>query len=644
MCAIYGVLTRRGNRPDERILNVMGNALAHRGPDDAGTFVSGPLLMGMRRLSIIDVEGGHQPISNEDGTISVVCNGEIYGFERIKADLLRRGHRFRSNSDTEMLVHLYEEYGDDLVQHIDGMYCFAIWDQPKQRLLLGRDRLGIKPLYLLMEPHRMIFASELKGILALPDVDRRIDPNALREYLSLGYVPAPHSMIQRIQKLPPASVMSWEGGEFQTRQYWALPEPASERFSESEWIARVRTELERSVKEQMVSDVPLGAFLSGGIDSSAVVGLMARNTSSPVKTYSIGFDTQGAGRYYNELPFAKAVAEQFETDHREIVVRPDCSDLLPKLIWQLDEPIADSAFITTYLVAEFAQQDVTVTLCGVGGDELFGGYRRYLGEYYSRLYQRVPWSVRKHVIEPIARRLPSDRHSRWLNTSRLVKKFVLSGDQTLAERYRDYVQVFDRSVLSQLLVSGCGGPQDALDRAFGRAHGPADSLWKLMDVDLATQLPDDLLALTDRMTMMTSLECRVPFLDKGVVEVAAKMPSEMKIRGRQLKYVLKQAMQDLLPSAVLNRSKRGFGAPLGAWIKGELASYLREVLSEERIRARGLVNWPVVQSLIEEHAAGREDYTDHLLGLMNLELWCSVYLDSVEPAELTSSLRQAAIR
>jgi asparagine synthase (glutamine-hydrolysing) len=621
----------------------MGNALIHRGPDDAGKYSSGPLLMGMRRLAIIDVAGGHQPISNEDGSVWTVCNGEIYGFRRIKQQLEQRGHHFRTNSDSEVLVHLYEDFGDDLVAHIDGMYCFAIWDEAKQRLLLGRDRLGIKPLYLLKQPHRLIFASELKGITALPGFERRIDHDALREYLSLGYVPAPYSILRGVEKLPPASLLISEGGVERTKQYWRMPAAAAQRLSEAEWIARVRSELERAVQEQMVSDVPVGAFLSGGIDSSAVVALMARLTDKPVRTYSIGFDTRGSvGQYYNELPYAKIVAERFETAHREILVNPDCAELLPRLIWQLDEPIADSAFVTTYLVSEFARREVTVTLSGVGGDELFGGYRRYLGEHYSRMYERVPATLRKRVLGPLARRLPSDRHSPLLNTSRLVKKFILSGDQTLAERYRGYVQVIDRTVLSRLLVNCDATRPDALDRAFDAADGSGDALRQLMDVDLTTQLPDDLLALTDRMTMATSLECRVPFLDVRLVEVAAHMPSEVKIRGGELKYALKRAMQDLLPKEILNRSKRGFGAPLGAWIKNELKEYLHEILSEDSVRARGLLEWPVVHELMEQHATGREDNTDHLLGLMNLELWCRVYLDRADPSELTESLRRAS--
>jgi asparagine synthase (glutamine-hydrolysing) len=387
----------------------------------------------------------------------------------------------------------------------------------------------------------------------------------------------------------------------------------------------------------MVSDVPLGAFLSGGIDSSTVVALMARHSKAPVKTYSIGFDTAAGAGFYNELPYAKQIAKQFHTDHREILVRPDVARLLPKLLWHLDEPVADSAFITTYLVAQFARQDVTVILSGVGGDELFGGYRRYLGGYYDRYYGLVaPW-LRRNVLQPLVHALPSDRHSRAMNLFRQLRSYVESHENPFDERYRAYVQVFARASVDALLRGGVSSQGDALDVALS-AVADSDPLDRMMRADLLTQLPDDLLMLTDRMTMATSLECRVPFLDNTVIDLSLQMPSELKVNGRELKYVMKRALRNLLPAEILDRSKRGFGAPVGAWFKHELAPLVRQVLSRESVEKRGVFNWETVERVVGLHETNREDYTDHLLALTNFELWSRIYVDGQAPEALEAEL------
>jgi asparagine synthase (glutamine-hydrolysing) len=616
----------------------MGAVTTHRGPDDEGSYADDRIAFGMRRLSIIDVAGGHQPIANEDESLQVVCNGEIYNFRELRAELEEKGHRFRTKSDAEVIVHLYEEHGDAFVKHLGGMFGFALWDVRRKRLLIGRDRVGIKPIYYREHGGRLAFASEAKAILALPDASAEIDPLALYEYLALGYTPAPFSILRGIKKLPVASMMVCEGGAVRIEPYWSLPEGVDADATEAEWCDRVKDTLERAVVSQMVSDVPLGAFLSGGIDSSAVVAFMARNSSEPIKTYSIGFDTAGgAGSYYNELPFARRVSELFRTDHREIVVRPDVASLLPRLLWHMDEPIADSAFLTTYLIAEFARKDVTVILSGVGGDELFGGYRRYLGPYYDRFARVLPGWLRRGVLAPIARRLPSDRHSPLLNLSRHVRQYVLAQELPFEERYRSYVQAFGAGELAELLRAPPAQPWDALGRAFKASKG-ADALDRLIRADLLTQLPDDLLLLTDKMTMATSLECRVPILDHEVVELSARMPSRMKIRGRTLKHVLKRALRGLLPDEILFRKKRGFGAPMGAWLKGELAGLIGSVLSRESVEARGLFSWPAVERTLALHAANKADHTDHLLSLMNLEIWCRMTLDGRTPDDVTSQL------
>ena len=638
MCGIHGILSLTDEYiPDPESLAAMGRVTRHRGPDDAGSYSDHHLQLGMRRLSIIDVEGGHQPIANEDKSIWCVCNGEIYNFRELRAELKSLGHRFQTASDTEVLVHLYEQYGDDFVSRLNGMFGFAIWDAARKRLLLARDRLGIKPVYYFRDRERLVFASEAKAILEVPGMSAELAPEALFDYLTLGYVPCPHSMFRGIQKLPPASMMVIEGRACRIVQYWRLPEGVDDSMSDSDWAQALLASMEKSVVSQMVSDVPLGAFLSGGIDSSAVVALMSRNSDQPVKTYSIGFDGSTGGSFYNELPYARQVSDQFSTDHQEIIVNPDVVSLLPGLIWHLDEPIADAAFVTTYLVSEFARRSVTVILSGVGGDELFGGYRRYLGEYYQGRFGIIPAWIRNKLIKPVAGWLPSDRHSPLMNLSRYAKTFILSSDLDFEHRYSAYVGVYEPGEVSQILGNKEPVGDGALHEAFAKTRG--DPLNRMFAVDMATQLPDDLLMLTDKMSMATSLECRVPLLDHELVELAARMPSEQKIRGRELKYVMKQALGSLLPREILYRKKRGFGAPMGAWLKNELSSVLRSVLSKSAVTKRGLFDWNIVDRTIRLHEVNKADNTDHLQSLLNLELWCRLYLDRLSPEDLAEQIR-----
>ena len=641
MCGIYGVLALRpGGLPEARALRRMAAVTVHRGPDDEGAYADPDVLLGMRRLSIIDVGGGHQPISNENGTLHVICNGEIYNFRELTADLVRAGHTFKTRSDTEVLLHLYEEHGDSFVERVSGMFAFALWDAPRRRLLIGRDRLGIKPLYYREEGRRLLFASEAKAILAASDLPVELDPVALQEYLTLGYPPAPLSMFQGVRKLPAASLMICERGQVTIRRFWTPALAVDDSPSEADWLDAFRATMQRAVVSQMVSDVPLGAFLSGGIDSSTIVAYMANESRQPIKTYSIGFGGDGAGGFYNELPWARRVADRFHTDHHEILVKPDVAALLPRLLWHMDEPVADSAFVTTYLVSELARRDVTVILSGVGGDELFGGYRRYLGASYDRYYRMLPRWLRTGVLPRVARALPSDRHSALMNLSRQLRTYVLSQDQPFAERYRSYVQVFSRTAATELLRDPSDGALDALERAF-REAADGDALSRLTRVDLLTQLPDDLLLLTDKMTMATSLECRVPWLDDAIVDLALRMPSRFKIRGRELKHVLKRALAPLLPAEILHRKKRGFGAPMGAWLKGELAPLMRHTLSQESVEKRGLFRWEAVHRTMALHEANREDHSDHLQALTNLEIWCRMYLDGRSAEDVTAQLAAA---
>jgi asparagine synthase (glutamine-hydrolysing) len=486
-----------------------------------------------------------------------------------------------------------------------------------------------------------MFASEAKALLAVPGVSARLDPSALAQYLSVGYVCAPNAMFAGMRKLEPGTVLIAGDGQVRSHRYYRLPAAIDESRSEEQWVEAVRAELERSVRDQMVSDVPIGAFLSGGIDSSAVVAFMSRHSSQPVKTYSIGFHGSTGAQLYNELPYARQVAAQFGTDHHEIVVQPDVATLLPDLIWHMDEPISDAAFITTYLVSKFAREDVTVILSGVGGDELFGGYKRYLDEHYRSGYRRIPAAIRAGVIAPLARLLPSDRHSRVLNQMRLAKAFLLADQLPFDERYRAYMQVFDAAERAALLRGGVPATfDDCIARGFADAQ-TSDPLRQLMDVDFATQLPDDLLLLTDKMSMAVSLECRVPLLDQRLVELAARMPGRLKMRGGELKHIMKRSLAGVLPEAILHREKRGFGAPMGAWLRAELAPVLREVLSRESVSRRGLLEPEAVERTIREHEQQRADRTDHLLALINLEIWCRLYLDGQGSAGVADDLRRA---
>lgn len=638
MCGIHGIYQLDASRANPDWLARMGAVTTHRGPDDGGAHADGRCVIGMRRLSIIDLSGGHQPIANADASLVVVCNGEIYNFRELRSELESHGHHFRTESDSEVVLHGYAQWGERFVERLNGMFGFALWDRQRQTLLVGRDRLGIKPIYWLNDGKRFAFASEAKALLELPGVARSVDPTALAAYLELGYVPSPLSIFRGIHKLPIASVLKVTPTGTVIESYWKPPTAVDAHVSPTEWAQRVRDRIEASVQMQMVSDVPIGAFLSGGVDSSAVLAFMTKHSQSPVKTYSIGFDGGAAERFYNELDNARQVAQLFGTDHHEILVKPDVVRLLPKLLWHMDEPIADSALVTTYLVAEFARRDVKVILSGAGGDELFGGYRRYLGEHYMRYVNWLPQPAKRGAAW-LAEMLPSDRHSTLLNYSRLAKNFLGAAASPFTERYRAYVGVFSFDAATELMVKP---PRERLDaiRAGFEASGGDDVLARMFAVDAHTQLPDDILMLTDKMTMAASLECRVPLLDHELVELAASIPASVKVAGGELKSLMKRALADVLPREVLHRPKRGFGAPMGAWMKGALSGMLESALSRQSVEARGLLNHAPVARLIEDHRANRVDGTDKLLALLNLEVWCRVYLDGRTPDDVANELEE----
>jgi asparagine synthase (glutamine-hydrolysing) len=643
MCGIYGILNLKDDdSPGAALLSRMGRVVTHRGPDDEGVYCGRGVALGMRRLSIIDLSGGHQPISNEDETVWVVCNGEIYNFQELRDRLLAQGHVFHTNSDTEVLVHLYEQEGLDFVKRLRGMFGIALWDVKLARLVIARDRLGKKPVYVWHSSDRLIFASEIKSILESSEVPRRMNVAALPEYLALGYAPAPFTLFEGIEKILPGHLLVCEKGKIQDQEYWDVRFDRLEIHSEEEWIEKVRETFLAAVKLRLISDVPLGAFLSGGIDSSAVVAAMARLTNRPVKTYSIGFE--GDDQFYNELPYARIVAKEYATEHHEIIVRPVVSELLPKLIWHMDEPIADSALITTYLVSRLARESVTVILSGVGGDELFGGYRRYLSDSLQGYYKKLPGVFRKGWLPAAFSKLPQDRHSGWKNNIRYATAFLKAADQDHVSRYASYVGVFSPELRSQLFASTSAlAPPQTLQRYFSRCAG-AEGLNQLIYLDIKTSLPDDLLLLTDKMSMAASLECRAPFVDSELVELSSRMPSRHKIRGFSMKYLLKKVFQPWLPPAILHRKKRGFGAPVGSWFRKDLDFLVQETLSENQVRSRGIFDPRVVQEIISAHRSQRSDHTDHLFALINLELWSRIFLDGLDWQQVHASPEVVAAR
>lgn len=626
MCGIYGIASLKGGPlPQRTHLSRMGQAIQHRGPDDEGYYSGRGIALGMRRLSIIDLQGGHQPIPNEDESIWAVCNGEIYNFKELRRELEQAGHRFRCGSDTEVLVHLYEQEGLDFVKKLRGMFALAVWDENKGRLIVARDRIGEKPLYLWQDRERLIFASEIKAILEFPEVPRQVSLRALHDYCALGYVPAPLTMFEGIEKLPPGAMLVLERGAVSISSYWDLSFNNVEERPEAEWVELLREKLLECVRSQMISDVPLGAFLSGGLDSSAIVAAMAQNSGQPVNTYSIGF--AGPDQYYDELPFARIVSRAYATKHHEIVVRPDVCKLLPQLIWHMDEPVADSALITTYLIARMAKETVTVILSGVGGDELFGGYRRYLGDSVGKYYRRIPQFMRRSVFPFLLSNLPQDRHSAFANYARLANSYIRSAELDAAQSYSDFITVFSPAMRAELLRDHREPEDFAIHSYFAQCAG-AESLHRNMYVDIKTSLADDLLLLTDKMTMAASIECRAPLLDYELVELMARMPARMKVNGFTLKYLFKKVAAQWLPGEILNRKKRGFGAPVGAWFRNQLQPLIEDCLNREQLVKRGFFEPDAVNRIISDHATRKADHTDHLLALVSFEMWCRIFLDN----------------
>src|SRR5919106_2407366 len=622
MCGIVGIVGSPGHPVDDAVVRSMNDALWHRGPDDEGYLVRDRVGLGMRRLSIIDVAGGRQPIHNEDKSVWAVFNGEIYNYDELRNDLQHRGHHFYTKSDTETLVHLYEEYGDAGVTRLRGMFAYALWDERRSRLLVARDRFGIKPLYYGRHDGQLFFASELRAFQRVPGFPRDLNEASIERYLAYLYVPGPDTIWKGVTELPPAHYLVLEGNALTVHRYWDIEYREDRRVSASEWGQRFVAQFRNSVESHLMSEVPLGAFLSGGIDSSAMVAVMAQASGTRVKTFSIGYE--GAGAFQDERAHARVVAERFGTEHREFVVSPDIAGLLPDLVATMEQPFADSSVIPNYYISKLTRQHVTVALSGLGGDEIGGGYQRYLGMLLGERYDRLPEMLRPGWLHAAVSPLPDVRSGRcWIDQ---LKRFFATTRLEPAERYAAMVTTFSAADRRQLLVpefwgrSGTGDAERFVTTVFG--SGRADSvLHAAMLADLGTYLPGDLLALADRTSMRHSLEVRVPFLDHPLVELMAAVPGDLKVHGRTKKVLMREALQGLLPASILRRRKVGFSVPMALWLRTDLRDTMEQVLSEPEIGRLGYLRYAEVERIKAEHLAGRTNHESKLWALINLVCW-----------------------
>lgn len=622
MCGICGI----AGAGDDATLARLLRRLEHRGPDESGRHVEPGLFLGMQRLSVIDPQGGHQPISNETGTVWVVMNGEIYNYRALRRELMDKGHRFTTNCDTEVLVHLYEEEGEAGVQRLQGMFAYALWDRERRRLLLVRDRLGIKPLYYAVVPSAaagdpaIVFASELPALLeALPEAS--VDPAAIARYLTWLYIPGPETLYRGVRHLPPGEWLRIEQGTIERgRYYHPAPSPAAltRVVPEAEAQDRFLGLLKETVRAHLVSDVPLGLFLSGGLDSGAILAMMRAVTNGPIKTFSIGYG-EDADQSYNELDAARLMAGRFGADHREERLRPDVVSLLPKVVAAMGEPFADSSAIPTYLVSQVARRDVTVALSGIGGDEAFGGYPRYLGIRAAARYAALPVGLRRWIGRRIAPRLPegSGGRDQWGR----LRRFLAHGSQDLAAQYRQWVTFLPSEALMPDLAGGALEPIDRSHRAVFEGWPGPDPADRAMGLDLQTYLPDDLLRMGDRLSMAHSLELRVPFCDHELLAFACSLPASRRLAGWRLKGFMRRALRGLLPPSIVEGPKLGFRVPIARWLREDLREMLQDLLDDATIRKRGYVQPRYVRWLLDEHLAARRNFADQLFALLVLELW-----------------------
>lgn len=658
MCGITGIAwTAREKNISPLVLRRMTDVLSHRGPDDSGGYHSdipgksfqlndqhtdanfqptsdSGAALGHRRLSIIDLGTGHQPLSNEDGSIWIAFNGEIYNYQELRKELIQQGHQFKTESDTEVIVHLYEEQGAACVERLRGMFAFAIWDEPRQRLFLARDRIGQKPLFYRETTDSLSFASELKSLLQLPDASRVVDPHAIDLFLAYQYVPHPWCILKGYHKLPPAHRAIYEQGKLTVERYWKPPyqnptsNPQFPFKTPQQWSNALRETLTESVKIRMRSDVPLGAFLSGGIDSTIIAGLMQSMSDRPVHTFSIGFPV----KQFDERTYAREAAKMLGTDHHEYVVEPEALEMLPRLAWHYDEPFADSSAIPTMYLSQVTRQEVTVSLSGDGGDELFAGYDRYRAVALSQWFDRLPSVLRKMMTASIWQKLPASVEQKSFR--RRVKRFLAGLSVPPERRYLKWVGIFDTERRHEMYspefreqLNAFDSDQFLLD-AY-QLCPDRDFVTRTTATDVLTYLPCDILTKVDIASMAHSLECRSPFLDHHVAELAAAMPLNLKMNKGRGKQILTKTFSDLLPESIQTRKKMGFGVPLNHWFRNELKPLLFDVLMSQRARDRQIFDPAAVEQLISEHLNLQWDHSARLWSLLVLEMWFQTFLDPV---------------
>lgn len=626
MCGIAGFISKTTGRAEARgaRLDAMCRVITHRGPDEQGTAVEGRAALGMRRLSIIDLKTGQQPIYNADRSKLIVFNGEIYNYRELKTELEARGHKFTTNSDTETILRAYDEYGADCVERLRGMFAFAIWDEREQRLFAARDRVGKKPFFYTVTPAgEFVFGSEMKVLLEHGGVSREIDAGALDAYLTFAYVPEELCIFKNVKKLEPGHYLTFKDGEVRTGRYWDFdytrePLAANEDEIAGELLARLRD----AVDVRLMSEVPLGAFLSGGVDSSAVVGLMSQILDTPVKTFSIGFNEDS----FDELKYARLAARHFKTDHHEFILTPDFVDVVDELVRHFDEPFADSSALPTYMVSKLAREHVTVVLSGDGGDELFAGYTRYATDRSRSGLGRLPRGVRHNLIRPLSQALPHGARG---------KNFLFNISLDAAGRYIDSISHFNgprkEKLYSGKTRSGMNGSfarGEKLYREIAGSVATDDPVENLLYLDSKTYLPGDILTKVDRMSMASSLEARSPLLDHKLIEYVTRIPSSLKLKGSEAKYIFKRAIEGFVPREILYREKQGFGVPIGDWINLQLKDRITSDLSDRRTQERGYFDVNYIRLLLDEHARGRRDHSHALWTLWMLELWHRRYIDS----------------
>jgi len=628
MCGICGMVNLyQEHLVEYSDLKRMCDVMIHRGPDDEGIKLDGNVGIGMRRLSIIDLVTGHQPIANEDGSIWIVCNGEIYNYIALRDDLEKKGHIFRTRSDVESILHAYEEYGEECCQKLNGMFAFIIWDSNKNLFLLVRDRIGIKPLYYYLDKNRFVCASELKSILQVDNIQKRVDFQAIDNFLTLEYIPAPLTIFKDIHKLLPGHSLTFRNGNIEIKRYWDITYQDHE-LSEYETKQNIRELLQDSVKIRLMSDVPLGVFLSGGTDSSIIVALMAQVMDQPVKTFSIGFEDST----YNELNYARIIAKQFNTEHHEFIIKPDAVNLTENLIGFLDEPLGDFSIFPTYLVSKMAREYVKVVLSGDGGDELFAGYDTYIADKVATYYDRLPGFIKNRLIKKVFDSIPpSSKKKGFINRSKRFIEGTRLPKNLRHARWMSFLQPEEKNLLYADIMKRNLVNEDPYkfiyhyfnEAAFNNSH---DGLNQQLYVDLKTYLVDDILVKVDRMSMATSLETRVPFLDYRFIEFISSIPGDLKLKGIKTKWILKQSMVDILPKEILFRGKEGFSIPIKNWLQNELKPMMMDVLSPDRIKREGYFNFEYIERLKNEHLKGIENHSHRIWALMMFEMWQDKFL------------------